>query len=185
MRLSQRLRRWPLPEFLDSHFEIYYVDSYFLFPTFKTYKHYFLVSFSGYIFDLLAWNLQVPIDYDTTKQHIETNRKNPISNACVSLTQDTPYLLKKRMVAMVRISQLFSLQQTLTPGKMFCMCSKKRTLVVGVFVRMSLPPFRWEMLTIYNHTKYIIFYHTFVQIYDVNTYRKGNDPWVKTRRKEE
>lgn len=87
--------------FLDSHFEIYYVDSYFLFPTFKTYKHYFLVSFSGYIFDLLAWNLQVPIDYDSKKQHIETNRKNPISNACVSLTQDTPYLLKKRMVDII------------------------------------------------------------------------------------
>lgn len=84
--------------FLESHFEIYYVDSYFLFPNYKPYKHYFLVSFSGYIFDLLAWNLQVPIDYDSKKKHIEIDRKNPIGNMYVSLTQDTPYLLKKRMV---------------------------------------------------------------------------------------
>lgn len=87
--------------FLESHFEIYYVDSYSLFPSYKSYKHYFLVSFSGYIFDLLAWNLQVPIDYDSKKKYIETNRKNPIGNICVSLTQDAPYLLKKSMVDFV------------------------------------------------------------------------------------
>jgi len=87
--------------FSESHFEIYYVDSYFLFPTYKTYKHYFLVSFSGYIFDLLAWNLQVPIDYDNKNKYVETNRKNPINNVYVSLTQDAPYLLKKRMVDII------------------------------------------------------------------------------------